>query len=214
MRGATEVILRNMTKYWACHEKWLSSFTRVTHEASCTMRGATGLTPQLVPATKNDSQDWSLSHWNVIYNARTNKRSSSNITKQCACHGKGLSWLILGTSFTGVTLQRHQILRLPWKMTIHNLTEICWKQLKRHLQCAGDQRMRHTTNCVKTFLLTMYTWLGKVPIREWSDHDPSMIRPWTRQSAFGAPAIIPKFTLTWLLFFALRSRSYVGSFST
>ena len=159
MRGATEVILRNMTKYWACHEKWLSSFTRVTHEASCTRRGATGLTPQLVPATKNDSQDWSLSHWNVIYNARTNKRSSSNITKQCACHGKGLSWLILGTSFTGVTLQRHQILRLPWKMTIHNLTEICWKQLKRHLECAGDQRM----------------------IWPWSEHDPTMnpsVRIW------------------------------------
>ena len=40
-----------------------------------------------------------------------------------------------------VTLQPRQILRLPRKMTSQNLTEICWKQLKRHSQCAADPRM-------------------------------------------------------------------------
>ena len=95
---------------------------------------------------------------------------------------------------TCVIVQTHQILHLPRKITVRNVREICWKQMKRHFQCAADPRM----------------------IREWSDHDPSMIRPWNRQSAtrlatevtfhahhehfvlknttFRAPAIIPNFT--------------------
>ena len=36
----------NITKYWACHEKWLSSLIGVTHDTSSTMRGATWLTLQ------------------------------------------------------------------------------------------------------------------------------------------------------------------------
>ena len=84
---------------------------------------------------------------------------------------------------TCVIVQTHQILRLPRKMTVQNLKEICWKRVKRHFQCAAD---------------------------------PTMIRPWNRQSAtrlatevpfhahhkhfvlknatFRAPAIIPNFT--------------------
>ena len=42
---------------------------------------------------------------------------------------------------TNVTLQTHQILRLPRKMTMQHLAEICEKQLKRHFQCAADPRM-------------------------------------------------------------------------
>ena len=39
---------------------------------------------------------------------------------------------------TNVTLQTHQILRLPRKMTTQHLAEICGKQLKRHFQCGAD----------------------------------------------------------------------------
>jgi len=39
---------------------------------------------------------------------------------------------------TNVTLQTHQILRLPRKMTTQNLAEICGKRLKRHFQCGAD----------------------------------------------------------------------------
>jgi len=39
---------------------------------------------------------------------------------------------------TNVTLQTYQILRLPRKMTIQHLAEICGKQLKRHFQWAAD----------------------------------------------------------------------------
>ena len=53
---------------------------------------------------------------------------------------------------TCVIVQTHQILRLPRKMTVQNLKEICWKRMKRHFQCAADPTM----------------------IREWSEHDPTM----------------------------------------
>ena len=42
---------------------------------------------------------------------------------------------------TNVTIQTHQILRLPRKMTTQHLAEICGKQLKRHFQCAADPSM-------------------------------------------------------------------------
>ena len=91
------------------------------------------------------------------------KSTPSNLTKYCACHAKWMSWWIhipYETLFTmrGATvntLQPHQILRLPRKMTAQHLTEIWWKQLKRHFQCATDPTM----------------------IRAWSEHDPRMIRP-------------------------------------
>ena len=60
---------------------------------------------------------------------------------------------------TNVILQTHQILRLPRKMTIQHLAEICGKQLKRHF--LSNAR----------------------PIRPWSENDPTMIRDRSRQSA-------------------------------
>ena len=60
---------------------------------------------------------------------------------------------------TGVTIQPHQILRLPRKMTLQDFKENLQKQVKRHFQCGADPTM----------------------IREWSDHDPRMIRPWKRK---------------------------------
>ena len=79
-----------------------------------------------------------------------------NLTKCCACHKKWLLCLILvtyETSFpmrgaTGVTIQPHQILRLPRKMTLQDFRENPQKQVKRHFQCGDDPSM----------------------IRPWSDH--------------------------------------------
>ena len=75
--------------------------------------------PNTAPATKNDSHDWSCLHKNV-----EQQHSPANVSKYCACHAKWLSWLIVLTyemSFTmrgatGITLQPHQILRLPRKI--------------------------------------------------------------------------------------------------
>ena len=109
--------------------------------------------------------------------------SLSKLTKYCACHAKWISWLILDTNETLFTMrgatcvivQTHQILRLPRKMTVPNLKEICWKRMKRHFQCAADPRM----------------------IRAWSDHDPSMIRPWSdHETVSPQPASQPRLPFT------------------
>ena len=82
------------------------------------------------------------------------------------------------------------ILRLPRKKTLQNLRQVAPKQMKRHLQCATDPR----------------------PIRQWSEHDPSM-KPSSatrlanevtfhaqrdhfvlKNTTFRAPAIIPNST--------------------
>ena len=96
--------------------------------------------------------------------------SPSNLTKYCACHAKWLSWLIFvtyGTSFTmrgatGITLQPHQILRLPRKSALQNLSEILRERLKRQFQCTADSPM----------------------IRAWSDHELVISHPPVRRGYF------------------------------
>ena len=89
--------------------------------------------------------------------------SRSNLTKYCACHAERLTYLVLityETSFTlrgatGVTIQPHQILRLPRKIALQNFWQNLWKQMKRHFQCGDDPRM----------------------IRAWSDHENANRNP-------------------------------------
>ena len=96
--------------------------------------------------------------------------SPANLTKYCACHAKWLSCLIFvtyGTSFTmrgatGITLQPHQILRLPRKRALQNLSEILRERLKRQFQCAADSTM----------------------IRTWSDHELVISHPPVRRGYF------------------------------
>ena len=57
---------------------------------------------------------------------------------------------------TGITIQPHQILRLPRKMTLQDFKENLPKNRWNVISNAG-------------------------PIRAWSEHDPSMIRPWKRK---------------------------------
>lgn len=74
----------------------------------------------------------------------------SNITKSCACHEKSLSSLLIlitdATSFTlhgatNVTAQRHQILRLPRKMTFHKNEENVLKTDEGSFTIADDSRI-------------------------------------------------------------------------
>ena len=89
--------------------------------------------------------------------------SPSNLTKYRACHTKWLACLIVvtyETSFpmrgaTGITIQPHQILRLPRKMTLQDFKENLQKQVKRHFQCGADPSM----------------------IRAWSDHENANRNP-------------------------------------
>ena len=142
--------------------------------------------PNTGPATQKECHDWSASHMKRHLQCAERQASPCNLTKYCACHAKGMSWLIritYETSFTmrgatGINLQPHQILRLPRKIALPNLREIYWKQVKWHFQCATDPSM----------------------IRAWSDHDPSMIRPRKRKPQPAAPQR--------LLFALARSRFY------
>ena len=156
--------------------------------------------------------------------------SLSKLTKYCACHEKWISWLTLVThetlfamrGATSVIVQLHQILRLPRKM---NLMIDPWH--KWNVIYNARSNMRHSPNSPNTAPATkndrpesqrnlLKTDETSFPMRGRSDHDPSMIRPWNRQSAtrlatevtfhahhehfvlknttFRAPAIIPNFT--------------------
>ena len=118
----------NFTKYCACHEKWHSSLILFTHETLFTISGVRSVivqnSPNTAPATKNESHDWSLTTNETLFTMR---------------------------GATCVIVQTHQILRLPRKMTVQNLKEICWKP---------DET--------------------SFPMRGRSDHDPRMIRPSVR----------------------------------
>ena len=145
----------NLTKYCACHAKWMSWLINITYE--------------------NHLQ------------CGEQEASPSNFTKYCACHAKWISWLIritYETSFTmrgatGITLQPHQILRLPRKMNLmidpHHIWNVIYNaqsnrhhppsspntapatqneshdwsasHMKRHLQCAEQQAS--TSNLTK-----------------------------------------------------------------
>ena len=128
----------------------------------------------------------------------------------------------------GITLQPHQILRLPRKMNLMIDRAHIWNviynarsdrnlpptspntapatqneshdcsasHMKRYLQCAEQQSppSNLTKYCAchakwppqirQKFAENSWNAISNArPIREWSDHDPRMIRPWTRQSA-------------------------------
>ena len=173
-------IFPNLTKYCACHEKWHLNFTKYCayHE-----KWHLNFTKYCAYHAK-----WHLNftkycayhakwHLNFTKYCAYHEKWHLTFTKYCACHTEWLAGLILvtyETSFpmrgeTNVTLQTHQILRLPRKMTIQHLAEICGKQLKRHFQCAADPR----------------------PFREWSEHDPrpfpSVRNPHATEVTFRAP---------------------------
>ena len=121
--------------------------------------------PSAAPATQNDSHHLSSWHMKRHLQCAEKHASPSNLTKCCPCHEKWCASLIFVTyetlftmrGATGITLQPHQILRLPRKITLQNQRKICRKQLKRQFQCGDDSNM----------------------IRPWSEHDPNMIRTWS-----------------------------------
>ena len=80
----------NFTKYCACHAKWMSSMICVTYETSFPMRGTSQNHPPTSPntarATQNECHQWSASHMKPSFPMRGASK---------------------------VTLQPHQILRLP-----------------------------------------------------------------------------------------------------
>ena len=75
--GEQQASTSNLTKYCACHAKWISWLIRITYATSFTMRGATSINLQphqilRLPRKMNLMID--PHHiWSVIYNARSNR---------------------------------------------------------------------------------------------------------------------------------------------
>ena len=165
--GEQQVSRSNLTKYCACHAGRLAYLVLITYETSFTMRGATGVTiqpHQILRLSRRKTHILSPHHiWNVIYSARSNRcHDPTSPNTAPATQNRIAKFLTKSlktdeTSFpmrgaTGVTIQPHQILRLPRKMTLQDFKENLQKQVKRHFQCGADPTM----------------------IRAWSEHDPTM----------------------------------------
>ena len=131
MRGATGVILqlhqilhlpRKMTVMIDPRHIW-----NVIYNAQSN-RSHNPTSPNTAPATQNESHDWSASHMKRHLECAEQAKSTSNLTKYCACHAKWISWLIRVTYETSfrmrgaskVNLEPHQILRLPRNLYVQD----------------------------------------------------------------------------------------------
>ena len=164
--------------------------------------------PNTAPATQNDSHAWSSSHLKRHLQCAEQQVSPSNLTNYCACHTEWLACLIVVTSetsftvrgATGVTIQPHQILHLPRKMTRLLYRPHIWNVISnaRSNKChypTSPNTAPATKNDTARFQRkspktgeTSFPMRGRsdhdpTMIRAWSEHDPTIIRPWNRQSA-------------------------------
>ena len=117
--------------------------------------------PNTVPATKNDAHhrlSWQLKRH---LQCAEQQASPSNLTKYCACHEKWCASLILvtyETSFTmrgatSITLQPHQILHLPRKMTLMIDVRHIWNVIynarsNKHHPPTSPNTAPATQNCI------------------------------------------------------------------
>ena len=125
--------------------------------------------------------------------------SPSNLTKYCSCHAKRLACWILVTyetylqlgGATGATLQPHQILRLPRKKTPMLNPRRIWSVIynARGNRCVSASNLTKYCACHKTWQckisakMSENRWNVIYKMRGRSEHDPTMIRAWNRQSA-------------------------------
>ena len=118
--------LRRRILYWKLQHFALRLSTQISPNTAPATKSDAPRSPNTAPATQNDSHDWCPPHMKRHFQCAEQQASPSNLTKYCACHAKWLSWLIFvtyGTSFTmrratSITLQPHQILRLPRKSAL------------------------------------------------------------------------------------------------
>ena len=149
--------------------------------------------PNTAPATQNDSYAWSSSHMKRHLQCAEQQVSPSNLTKYCACHREWLACLIVvtyETSFTmhgatGVTIQPHQILRLPRKMTRLLYRPHIWNVIynarsnRCHYPTSPNTAPATKNDTARFQRKSLKTGETSFPMRGRSDHDPTMIRPWS-----------------------------------
>ena len=119
--------------------------------------------------------------------------SRSNLTKYCTCHAESLAYLVLityETSFrvrgaTGVTIQPHQILRLPRKMTRLLYRSHIWNVISNarsnrcHYPTSPNTAPATKNDTARFQRKSPKTGETSFPMRGRSDHDPTMIRAWS-----------------------------------
>ena len=129
---STTPVLLSTTKYYSSTTLYYTVLQCTTPVLLCTTKYYSSTTLyckvllQYYSVLQSSIHDWSLTHMNRYLHCAEQQESSSNFTKYCTCHAKWLWWLIrvtYETSFTkrgatGVTIQLHQILRLPGKMNL------------------------------------------------------------------------------------------------
>ena len=157
-----QVASSNITKYCACHEKWLSWSILFTHETLFTMRGATSVIVQTHQycACHEKWLSWSIlfTHETLYLQCAEQQVSLSKLTKYCACHEKWISWLILVTHETLFTMRGAT-------SALSKLTKYCACHAK------------WLSKILQKFLENSWNVISNAgPIREWSGQDPRMIR--------------------------------------
>ena len=190
MRGATGVILqlhqilhlpRKMTVMIDQRHIW-----NVIYNARSN-RSHNPTSPNTAPATQNESHDWSASHMKRHLQCAEQQEPQSNFTKYCACHAKWISWLIrirYETSVTmrgatRVTLQPHQILRLPRKMNLMIDPRLIWNVISnarsKHSQPPTSPNTAPATKSVSSRLQRKLRELLP-PIERRFEDNPRIIR--------------------------------------
>ena len=161
--------------------------------------------PNTAPATQKECHDWSASHMKRHLQCAERQASPCNLTKYCACHAKGMSWLIritYETSFrmrgaTGISFQPQQILRLPRKRNVMIDPDHIWNVIynarsdRHNLQ--PHQILRLPRKIAVANLWDMYWKQLKLhfqcatdprPFRDRSENDPTQTtQNWTRRAA-------------------------------
>ena len=200
--------LSKLTKYWACHEKWISWLILVTHETLFTMRGVTTVivqTHQILRLPRKMNLMIDPCHtWNAIYNARSNKCHCPNSPNTAPATQSN-------THHWSLSHMKRYLQCAEQQVSLSKLTKYCachakwlswychdWSSshMKRYLQCAEQQVA--SSNITK-YCACHAKWFSKIsetflqnrwnvnsnarPIRDRSENDPSMIRAWNRHSA-------------------------------
>ena len=195
-----QVSLSNLTKYCACHERLPPWLILVTYETLFAMRGATGIAlqpHQILRLPRKVTLIIDPCHvWNVIYIARSNRHhppTSPNTVP--ATKNASHDWSLLNETLftmrgaTGITLQPHQMLRLPRTMILMiepcHIWNVIYNARSNRCHCPTSPNTAPATKndrpkCERNLLKTDET---SFTMRDRSETVPSMIRPWNRQSA-------------------------------
>ena len=195
-----QISTTNVTQHCACHatltHDWSSSHMKRCLQCAQQPRSNTA------PVMQNDSYAWSSSHMKRYLQCAEQHVSPSNLTKYCACQAKWLACLLIvlryETSFTYLQWAEQHV-------SPPNLTKYCachakWLQClvlvtyETSLTMRGRSSRCHppiSPNSVPAAKNATAKFQRKFPktgetsftVRGRSENDPSMIRPWNRQSA-------------------------------